>query len=77
MTRKISSKAYVTGNAAIMGSPRVVSSSMKVQVHLKLELTADQEFSPKVILTLKMHVQIAVSLLSFANAKIRSLKQSS
>ena len=48
-----------TGNAASMGSPRVISSSVKVQVHLKLKLIADHEFSPKVFLTLKMHMQIS------------------
>lgn len=59
MTRKMSSKGCVTGNAASVESPRVISSGVKVQVHLKLKLIADQEFSPKFFFTLKMHVQIS------------------
>lgn len=51
MTRKIS--------AAATESPRMVSSTVKVQVHLKLKPAADQEISSKVFLTWKMHMQIS------------------
>lgn len=51
MTRKIS--------AAATENPRVISSTLKVQVHPKWKPVADQEFNPKVFMTQNMHMQIS------------------